>query len=78
LETAADKPTIDYALAGTSAARQQWAEAIQWLQCIDPMSGIEPLKDRIFASLHGTVEFDEIVKSFRDATTQVANSSLPK
>jgi hypothetical protein len=75
LETAADKATVDYALARTWAAGQQWPEAIQWLRRLDPKSGIDPSKDRIFASLRGTVEFEEVVKAIRDAATQVANST---
>src|SRR5579872_1749725 len=75
LETAADKSTVDYALARTWAAGQQWPEAIEWLRRLDPTSGIDPSKDRIFATLHGTVEFEEVVKSIRDAATPVANSS---
>lgn len=73
-ETAADKATVDYALARTWAAGQQWPEAIQWLRRLDPESGIDPSKDRIFASLRGTVEFEEIVKLIRKAATPVANS----
>ncbi|HXP86863.1 MAG TPA: hypothetical protein VN841_19195 [Bryobacteraceae bacterium] len=74
LETATDKATVDYALARTSAAGQQWPEAMQWLRRLDPRSGIDPSKDRIFAGLRGTVEFEEVVKSIREAITPVANS----
>ena len=74
LETATDRATVDYALARTSAAGQQWQEAMQWLRRLDPRSGIDPSKDRIFASLRGTVEFEEVVRSIREAITPVASS----
>jgi hypothetical protein len=74
LETAADKATVNYALARTWAAGEQWPEAIQRLRRLDPESGIDPSKDRIFASLRGTAEFEEIVKLFRKAAAPVANS----
>jgi hypothetical protein len=38
LETATDKAIVDYALARTWAAGQQWPEAIQWLRRLDPGS----------------------------------------
>ncbi len=72
--TTPDKATVDYAIARTWAAGQQWPEVIQWLRHLDPKSGIDPSKDRIFASLRGTAEFEEVVKTLREATTPVSNS----
>jgi hypothetical protein len=73
-ETAADKATVDYTLARTWAAGQQWPEAMQWLRRVDPKSGIDPSKDRIFASLRGTAEFEEVIKLTREAATPIGNS----
>jgi hypothetical protein len=73
-ETAADKATVDYALARTRAAGHQWQEAMQTLGRLDPQSGIDPSKDPNFASLRGTVEFEAVVKRIREATTPVTGS----
>jgi hypothetical protein len=59
--TATDNATVDYALARTWAAGQQWPEAMQALRRLDPKCGIDPSKDRIFASLRGTVEFEAVL-----------------
>ena len=72
--TATDNATVDYALARTWAAGQQWPEAMQALRRLDPKCGIDPSKDRIFASLRGTVEFEAVLKLIREAATPVTSS----
>ena len=58
----ADRATVDYALARTWAAGRHWPKAMQRLRLLDPRSGIDPSRDRVFAALRGTVEFEKILE----------------
>jgi hypothetical protein len=73
-EWAADKAVMDFALARTWAAGQQWPEVMEILRRIDPGSGIDPARERLFASLRGTAEFEAVVERIREANPRVMAS----
>lgn len=76
LISAPDKAVVTYQMARTWAAAKQWPEAIQWLQKVTGMNaGIDPSRDLLFAELHGTREFGEILAAVRRATPMVSHSS---
>ena len=76
LISAPDKATVTYEMARTWAAAKQWPEAIQWLQKATELNaGIDPLRDSLFADLHGVREFEEILATVRRATPVVSHSS---
>lgn len=76
LISAPDKDTVTYEIARTWAAAKQWPETIQWLRKVAGLNaGLDPGRDSIFAELHGTQEFEEILAAVRTATPVVSHSS---
>src|SRR5665213_2283954 len=68
LSSAPDKSTVTYEMARTFAAGKQWPEAMVWLRSVtDLKAGFDPSRDKIFAELRGTKEFDAIVAAARAA-----------
>jgi hypothetical protein len=77
LVSAPDKSTVTYQMARTWAAGKQWPEAMQWLRKVAEMdAGLDPSRDSIFAALHGTKEFEEILVAVRNATPAVSHSRV--
>jgi len=75
LETAGDKCTVQFALARTWASGGQWRQALDNLrQAIDLNVGLDPFNDETFRRLHGTNEYNLLLRQVRDSTPAVANS----
>ena len=76
LPSAPDKATVTYEMARTFAFAKQWPETIQWLRkAVERRVGLDPSRESIFAELHGTREFEEILAIVREATEVVSHSS---
>jgi hypothetical protein len=76
LPSASDKATVTWEKARTFAFAGQWPETIQWLRrAVDLRVGLDPSRESIFAELHGTREFEEVLAAVREATPAVSHSS---
>jgi hypothetical protein len=76
LPSAPDKATVTYEMARTFAFAKQWPETIQWLRkAAELRVGLDPSRESIFAELHGTREFEEILTIVRETTPPVSHSS---
>jgi hypothetical protein len=76
LPSAPDKATVTYEVARTFAFAKQWPETIEWLRkAAELRVGLDPSRESIFAELHGTREFEEILAVVREATQAVSHSS---
>jgi len=63
-------------MARTWAAGKQWSETMQWLRKVVSLKvGLDPSRDRIFADLRGTHEFESIAAAVRAVTPPVSHSS---
>ena len=77
LETAGDKCTVSFALAGTWASGGQYRKALASLEeAIDLNVGLDPSNDVDFRKLRGTVEFNLLLRKVRDNTPPVTNSKI--
>jgi sugar lactone lactonase YvrE len=75
LQAAPEKHTLTYEMARTWATAKQWPEAIIWLRkSAELKSGFDPSRDRVFADLRGSREFEEILAIMRQATPAVSHS----
>ncbi len=75
LSSAPDKDTVTYEMARTWATAKQWPETMQWLRkVVELNAGLDPSRDSIFAELHGTHEFEEILAGVRRSTPVVSHS----
>src|SRR5258708_3024747 len=76
LSSVSDKATVTYEMARTWASGKQWPETMQWLRRVAELNaGLDPSRDSIFAELHGTHEFEQILAAVRRATPVVSRSS---
>jgi hypothetical protein len=76
LPSAPDKATVTYEMVRTFAFARQWPETIQWLRNAAELKvGLDPTREKIFAELRGTREFEEILTAVREATPAVSHSS---
>jgi hypothetical protein len=76
LPSAPDKATVTYEMARTFAFAKQWSQTTQWLRkAVELRVGLDPSREAIFAELHGTREFEEILATVREATPPVSHSS---
>jgi hypothetical protein len=76
LTSASDKDTVTYVIARTWASAKQWPETMQWLRKVAELNaGLDPSRDSMFAELHGTREFEDILAAVRQATPAVSHSS---
>jgi streptogramin lyase len=76
LPSAPDKATVTYEMARTFGFAKQWPDTIQWLRkAVELRVGLDPSRESIFADLHGTREFEEILAAVRVATQAVSHSS---
>jgi sugar lactone lactonase YvrE len=76
LLSAPDKAAATWEMARTFAFAKQWPETIQWLRRGAELKvGLDPSREAIFAELHGTREFEEILAEVREATPAVSHSS---
>ena len=67
--SAPDKNTVIYQMARTWASAKQWPETMEWLRKVAALNaGFDPSGDSIFAGLHGTSEFEEILAAALRAT----------
>src|SRR5271156_2406928 len=63
-------------MARTFAFGKQWPDTIQWLRRAAELKvGLDPSRESIFAELHGTHEFEEVLAVVREATPAVSHSS---
>lgn len=77
LSTANDKGAIELQIANTYAAGGQYQEAIRRLsKVVDADLGFDPSRDRDFANLRNTVEFQPIMEEVRRQTPAVLHSRL--
>ena len=75
LQAVTDKHTLTYEMARTWATAKQWPEAIDWLRkSAELKSGFDPSRDRVFADLRGSPEFEELLSAMRQATPAVSHS----
>jgi sugar lactone lactonase YvrE len=75
LPSAPDKATTTYQMARTWASAKQWPETMEWLRKVGALRvGLDPSRDSIFADLHDTREFGEILTVVREATPAVSTS----
>jgi sugar lactone lactonase YvrE len=75
VESAGDKDTMIFEMAKTWAAAKQWPQAMEWLRKVAALKvGLDPSRDRVFAELRGTREFEEIEAEVRAATPPVSHS----
>ena len=76
LSSLPDKATLTYEMARTFAFAKQWPEAIDWLRkAAELRVGLDPSRESVFADLHGTREFEDILAIVREATQPVLHSS---
>lgn len=77
LVSANDKSSIEFPIARTYAAGGEYREAINRLRnLIDLNLGFDPSRDRLFARLRGTKEFQALEKEVRIQTPRVFSSHL--
>lgn len=75
LSAANDKPWVQFEIARTYAAGGQYQEAIDWLRKVVAGNfGFDPSRDRLFAKLRGTTEFQELLNQIRANTPFVSHS----
>lgn len=64
-------------MARTWASARQYPETMRWLSRIADLGvGLDPSRDRLYRELHGTREFDKVLRKTREATEPVSNSRL--
>lgn len=74
-ESAADRCGVASEIARTWAFAGQYAEAIAALaKVVDLNAGLDPSRERVFAKLQGTREFDALVRRARDSTPPARTS----
>jgi hypothetical protein len=75
LVSAPDKSTVAYEIARTWAAGKQWPEAVEWLRrAVDSKAGFDPSREKRFAELRGSKEFEGIEAAALTATPRVSHS----
>lgn len=75
LLTAGDKPAVQYALARTWASGGQYREAIAALEKVAALNaGLDPSPDKIFTRLHGTREYEGIIRRIKEQTPPIVRS----
>lgn len=77
LKSANDKGAVEFQIARTYAAGGQYREAMDWLQrVVDSNLGFDPSRDKLFARLQGTHEFQSVMDKVRAQTPAVSHSRL--
>ena len=75
LSSANDKCSVEYQIARTYAAGQQYPQAIYWLTKVtDANAGFDASRDPLFAPLHLTKEFQGLLTRMREQNAPVLNS----
>ena len=75
LVTAGDKSAIEYALARTWASGGQYREATAALEKVTELNaGLDPSPDKIFTKLHGTREYEAIIRRIKDQSPPIVRS----
>ena len=77
LGSANDRGSVEFQIARTYAAGGQYQEAVDWLQkVVHSNLGFDPSRDRLFAGLESTREFQTLLREVRTQTPPVSNSRL--
>jgi hypothetical protein len=75
LKSANDKGSVEFQIARTYAAGGQYREAMEWLRkVVDLNLGFDPSRDKLFARLRSTNEFQTLMEKVRAETPAVSNS----
>ncbi len=77
LRTAPDKCAVMFEIARNYAFGGQYRDAIEWLsRVVDLHAGLDPSRDKVFAKLENTREFQILVQKVREDTPAVRRSRV--